>query len=556
MNVVGRKFEKDKGKICPIEADLILHHGKIATFDSNNSCAEAVAAKYGRILRIGDNGEILPLAGPGTVVIDVGGRTVLPGLIDSHCHADQHALFAMKWHDVGWKRARTIPECLNLIRQQTERIPRDAWFLGFGYDDQKAGGYPSIDQLDEASNGRPVFILRTCHHIALVNRAACFLCGIDRATPNPPFGQFDRDSQSGDLTGLVREAACQFFLEKIRATDTVSDLVRALPPLLNEYLKYGITSIHNSLTSSIGIQAYQILRAQGQLPLRVGIIVSGREAGLVESYIRGGIRTGFGDEWLRIIGVEWCPDCSTSGRTAAYHEPYVGTPASGEPTPNYGMLLYEPDDLKARAIVAHRAGLRLCMDGVGDRGIDFVLDIYEAALAAYPVQEHRMRVEHCCFVTPRILKRLKQLGVIDCSATGFIYDLGDAYIANRGLEAMKWMWPHRSLIDAGVPAPGHSDADVCQINPMLAIYALVTRRTHTGRPIGPEQAIDVREAIRAYTVLGAYAGSEEGIKGTIEEGKLADMVVLDRDIFTIPAEEIKDVRVDLTIVGGAIRYRR
>jgi hypothetical protein len=220
------------------------------------------------------------------------------------------------------------------------------------------------------------------------------------------------------------------------------------------------------------------------------------------------------------------------------------------------MLLYEAEGLRALAIDAHKAGLRICMDGVGDRGIDFVLDIFEAALAACPMKDHRMRVEHCCFVTPKILDRIKRLGAIDSSGTAFMYDLGDAYIANRGTDDMKWMWPHRSLIDAGVPGPGHSDADVCHPNPMRAIYSLVTRKTDTGQAIGPEQAIRIHEAIRAYTVLGAYAGNEEEIKGSIEPGKLADMVVLDRDIFSVPVEEIKDVAVDLTIVGGIVRYRR
>lgn len=556
MNTTNLKSEKGKRIAAPFPADLILHHGKIATFDSKDSFVDAVAAKYERIIKVGDNDEVLALAGPETEVIDLGGRTVLPGLIDSHCHPDQHALFVMKWHNLGWPNVRSISECLDLIRERTIGKPLDSWFLGFGYDDKKVGGYPTIDQLDEAADGRPLLILRSCHHIALVNRAACALCGVDESTPNPPFGQFDHDRQTGELTGLMRETACRIFLERIRENDTLDDLVRAFPPLFDEYLSYGITSLHNSLTSYKGIQAYQILRERGQLPLRVGIIVSGREEGLVEAYIRAGIRTGFGDEWLRIVGVEWCPDCSTSGRTAAYYEPYVGTPVVGEPSPNYGMLLYEAEDIKPHAIAAHKAGLRICMDGVGDRGIDFVLDVFEAALEAHPVEDHRMRVEHCCFVTPPILGRIKRLGVIDASATSFMYDLGDAYIANRGSEDMKWMWPHRALFTAGIPAPGHSDADVCHPNPMRAMYSLVTRKTDTGQPIGPEQAISVRDAIRAYTVLGAYASNEENIKGSIEPGKLADMVVLDRDIFSIPVEEIKEVGVHLTIVGGIVRYRR
>jgi len=380
---------------------------------------------------------------------------------------------------------------------------------------------------------------------------------VDKNTPNPPHGQFDRDPKTGELTGLMREDAIyDYFIKKIDEKDTLDDLLKALPPLLDTYLSHGVTSLTNSLTTYNGIRAYQILREKGQLPLRIGIIVSSWEEGLVESFINAGIRNNFGDEWIRITGVEWCPDCSTSGRTAAYYEPYVGTPVPGEETPNYGFIIETAEDMKAQAGAVHKAGLRVCMEGLGDRGIDFTLDVFESVLSEYPKENHRMRVEHCSFVTPKILERLKALKVIDASATGFIYELGDAHIANRGMENMKWMFPHRSLIDAGVPAPGHSDAMVCDNNPMKAIYALVNRKTDSGQPFGPEQAITVEEAIKAYTTLGAYASFEENIKGTIEVGKLGDMAVLDQDPFTIPKEQIKDINVDITIVGGVIRYQR
>jgi len=554
-NGMKKKSRKLKAKEKPpFTVDLILYHGKIATFDTQDSFVEAVAAKFGRIMVTGNNDEVLALAGPDTEVINLEGRTVLPGLIDSHCHADQHALLYQKWNWVGWPEMKGIPALLEFIHKKTSNTPTTVWCLGFGYNDQKVGGYPAIDDLEKAAGGRPVFILRKDHHIGLANRTACAVCGVDKNSPDPPFGQFDRDPITGELTGLMREAAAHIFLAKVRESDTVEEMVNALPQLFKEYLRYGITSIHNSHASSKAIRAYQVLREKKDLLIRVGVILSGREEGLIDAHIKAGIQTGFGDEWFRIIGVEWIPDCSTSGRTAAYYAPYVGKPIFGEPSPNYGMLLYEVEDLKARAIAAHQAGLRICMDGVGDRGIDFVLDIFEAALTASPMKDHRMRVEHCCFVTPKILDRIKRLGVIDSSATAFMYDLGDAYIANRGAENMKWMWPHRALIDAGIQAPGHSDADVCDVNPMRAIYALVARKTDTGQPLGPEQAILVNEAIRAYTVLGAYAGNEEGIKGSIEAGKLADMAVLDRDIFSIPVEEIKDVVVDMTIVDGKVVY--
>jgi predicted amidohydrolase YtcJ len=317
----------------------------------------------------------------------------------------------------------------------------------------------------------------------------------------------------------------------------------------------GITTIHNSLTPARAIRAYQLLRASGRLPLRVGIIASGREEGLVESWIGSGIQTGFGDDWLRVVGVEWCPDCSTSGRTAAYYEPYVGDPVLGEPPDNRGMLLYDAKDLAERVTAAHRAGLLVCVEGVGDRGIDFALDAIEAALRAHPVRDHRLRVEHCCYMTPPLMDRLVRLGAVDSSATGFMHDLGDAYLANRGADAMRFMWPHRSLIDRGVPAPGHSDAAVCQFNPFLALWCMVNRTTGTGRSLDAREAVTVEEALRAYTVLGAYTGREEAVKGTLAPGKLADFAVLDRDLFTIPAAEIREVRVERTFVGGVERYR-
>ena len=224
--------------------------------------------------------------------------------------------------------------------------------------------------------------------------------------------------------------------------------------------------------------------------------------------------------------------------------------------PNTGVLLYDADDLTERAIAAHKAGLQVMIEGVGDRGIDFALDAIEACLGADPRDDHRMRVEHCCYVTPEILDRLKRLRAVDSSATGFMYDLGDAYRANRGAEAMAHMWPHRSLIDAGVPAPGHSDAMICQAKPFLAMWSMVNRTSDTGGDLDKSQAVTPVEALHAYTTLGAWSGREETVKGSLEVGKLADVAVLDRDYFTIPAEEIRDVRVDMTVLDGRIVFER
>ncbi len=535
-------------------ADLIISGGKIATMDPQQRFVSALAARDGRIVGLGKASDLDGLKGPETQEIDLEGRTAIPGIIDSHCHPDAQAARLATWLDLSPESAPSRDALLAKIAEAAKE--GSGWIAGARLNENKCGGYPTREEMDRASGGRPLFILRTDGHIGLANSAALTRLGIDESTPNPPFGQFDHHPETGQLTGLLRETAAHIFLDEIHAEDSPEDLAAGLIEVFRDWNALGITTVYNSLAGSRSIQAYQLLRDRRATPMRVGIIVSGREEGLVESFVAAGIRSGFGDEHLKVIGVEWCPDCSTSGRTAAYYEPYVGKTIEGEPVPNTGVLLYELEDLKARALAAHRAGLQVMIEGVGDRGIDFALDAIEHCLIHEPRTDHRMRVEHCCYVTPPLLERLQRLQVIDSSATGFMYDLGDAYIANRGPQAMQHMWPHRSLIDAAIPAPGHSDAMVCDPNPFVALWSMVTRKSDSGGDLDLSQAITPAEALNAYTLLGAYSGREEQEKGSLEVGKLADLAVLDRDYFTIPVEQIREVVVEQTIIGGQIAFQR
>jgi predicted amidohydrolase YtcJ len=535
------------------DAELALINGKIATLDAANRTVSCLAASGGRIVALGDRADVDHAIGPKTRIIELAGRRAVPGIVDSHCHPDSYAVRLVKWRDLSPGVARSRGALLDAISTASKALGPQEWFAGYRYNERGSGGYPSLAELDAASHGRPLFILRTDGHLGLANSAAFAACGVGSATADPPFGRFDR-TPDGAFTGLVRETAAHLFLERIHRDDTDADIAAGMERVFDEALSLGITSMYNSLTSSRAMRAYQAMRRAGRLRVRMGIIASGREEGLIEALISAGVQSGFGDEWLRLIGVEWCPDCSTSGRTAAYYEPYVGDRILGEPEDNRGMLLYEAADLKQRAIAAHKAGLLVCIEGVGDRGIDFALDAIEAALTARPMPDHRMRVEHCCYVTPPILERLKRLGAVDSSATGFMYDLGDAYVANRGAAAMRWMWPHRALIDAGVPAPGHSDAAVCQPSPWVAMWSMVNRKSASGRSLDTAEAVTPLEALRAYTVLGAWSGREEADKGSLELGKLADVVVLDRDLLTIDPDDIRNVRPVMTIVGGTVAF--
>ncbi|MCW3979510.1 MAG: amidohydrolase [Candidatus Bathyarchaeota archaeon] len=527
-------------------ADLVLHNGKVLTVDSEETVAEAVAVKGSLIVAVGTDEEVLGTIGEETEVIDLEGKTVLPGLIDSHMHPGSYGVFWVRGVKCG-PDMESVDELLKRIREKADTTPEGRWILGYALDDVRLGRYPSRAELDSVTPSNPLYIQRRDGHIGVANSLALEAAGIDGDTPDPPHGRIDRD-EVGEPTGVLRESA-KDLVTGMLPPYTEDEYAEGLRHAFEEFVSLGLTTIHASMTGPTEFRAMQRLRRGGDLKLRVCVHASGREEGMGEALISSGIQTPFGDDWLKLTELEWVFDTSTSGRTAAYYNPYVGEPD------NYGILLYDQDDITDRVTKAHRAGIRIGLDGIGDRGIDRALDAIEAALMEEPREDHRHRIEHCCYVPPPIQMRLKELGVIDASANGFLHDLGDAYKANRGEEEMPWMWPHRTLVDEGIPAPGHSDCPVCTPNPWVGIYGLVTRRTSGGDVLYAGEGITPMEAIRAYTILGAYSAWEEDIKGSIEPGKLADLVVVDRDPLTIPHDDLKNVETVMTVVDGKMVYK-
>jgi len=526
-------------------ADLVLVNGHVLTVDSSDSVADAVAVKGNLIQAVGANEDIYELVGPGTEVIDLRERTLLPGLIDSHMHPGSYGVFKIRGVQCG-PDIESIEELLSRLKEKAGATQEGRWILGYSLDDVKLGRYPSREELDRVAPRNPLYIQRRDGHIGVANSRALEIGGITRETPDPPHGKIDR-ADNGEPTGVLREHAKDLVYSKI-PPNTVEGYRDGLKIVNEEFVSLGLTTIHASMTDSKEFKGMQRLRRDGDLKLRFCVHASGREEGMLEALIAAGIQTPFGDDWLKITEIEWVFDTSTSGRTAAYYDPYVGEPD------NYGILLYDQDDITERVTRAHKAGLRVGLDGIGDRGIDRALDAIEAALSEEPREDHRHRIEHCCYVPPPIQKRLKKLGVIDASANGFLHDLGDAYKANRGEAQMRWMWPHRTLIDQGIPAPAHSDCPVCSPNPWLGIYGLVTRKTSSGDVLYVGEGITPMEAIRAYTIDGAFAAWEEDVKGSIEPGKLADLVVVDRDPLTIDKDDLKNVKTLMTIIDGKIAY--
>lgn len=536
---------------APIETVVV--NGRIYTMTAPGEVIEALAIAGGRIVATGTTAEILGFA-PEAEVIDLEGRAAIPGIIDSHCHPDMTGVRLGKWHNFA-AAPNSRASILAFVKAEAERLPAGQWVVGSNFDDLRDGGYPTRGELDAASGGRPVFIYRRCAQIGVANSAALSAVGFDTATEDPPQGSIERDA-SGRPNGKLHARAAHVVIDHIHAGYTKDDFREGLIRVFDHYLSFGITSVHNSLTQGQAIRAYQDMRDRDELNLRVGMLVTGRDPELMEAVLRSGFRSGMGDDWVKLIGVEWVCDGSTSGRSAAYFTPYLGTPLKDEPEGHCGTLLMDPAAHKAIVKRALEAGMIVCTDAMGDRGIAEVIKVYEEALAEVSVADHRMRIEHCCAVTPENLEGLKRNGIMCSSAAGFAWDLGDAHIAARGSEAMIDFWPHRAMIDAGVRAPAHSDAPVCTANPFKAISALVNRRTNSGASLDASQGISVYEGLEAYTTLGAYAGREEHLKGRLKPGLLGDIAVLDRDPFAIDKAAIGDVVVEMTLVGGAVKFRR
>ncbi|KGD89878.1 amidohydrolase [Achromobacter sp. RTa] len=527
-------------------ADMVLHGGRIATLDASLGVVQALAIRGGRIIGAGTDADCLALAGPGTARVGLAGAFAMPGINDSHCHPDGQAVKAGRWDDLSGISAQAV--LLERIAAFHRKAPAGAWYLGFRLDENDIGGYPLRSALDAAAPGRAVFLLRRDAQVGVGSLAAfeaLKASGLTRSVP---------DRCLNEQAGMARGRGVFAFTTHIAAGDRIEDYLGGYPAIFGEMARLGITSVHNALTSGLAMQAYRRLHAAGGLRVRVGMMLNGRDEALVDEVLHSGARFGDGDEYLRLLGVEYGSDGSTSGRTAAYYEPYAAHAGAGREPPEFGDVNFSADELAFKVGRVMGAGLQAAATGNGDRGIDFALDAFEKAMAAHPGAVPP-RIEHCCCAPPSIQQRMAKLGVIDSSAAGFAYNLGDAYLRNRPASDWPWLWPHRDMLDRGVLVCGHSDAPVCDRNPFLGMWSMVTRKTASGAEIGAAQAISVDEAMRCYTVNPAIAERQAGSKGSLAPGKLADLIVLDRDLYGIPADAIRETEVRATVVGGRVAFR-
>ena len=534
------------------KADMILSNGKIITLNSKDETAEAVAIAGDRIIRVGSTTDIVKLAGEWTRVIDLKGKTVTPGFVESHCHPSMAGL--MMNFEVDVRSAASIDEIIDRLREKAKQLPRGNWLKGFGYNDQKLKErrHPKRWDLDQATIDHPVFLGRTDGHLAVANSVALKRADITKNSPDPEGGRFDRDSQTGEPDGVLREQA-QVAVKSLIPPYTVEEIKAGILTACHRLAAWGITSFHDAAVGREAMLAYQELLSEGRLPLRVGMMIPGipllEFPGFLEELKTIGLKAGFGNDRLRMYGTKFMCDGSMSGWTAALYDAYTNEPNE------YGLIVSSEEELVNGIVEAHKAGLRPVTHAIGDRAIDIVLDAIEKALKERPDPDHRMSIEHCSLPTAKAVERMKRLGVLPSSSVGFLYELGPTHLRGLGPERIKHYFPHKTYLEKGILAVGNSDWFVTSGDIIQQIFGAVTRKSYTGEVIGLEQAIGIKDALRLYTINGAYASFEENIKGSIEPGKLADMTVLDRDMISIPPEDLMDVQIETTIVGGEIVYQ-
>ena len=519
-------------------ADLLLVRGKIVTMDPRRPRADAVAIRDGKFLTVGSTDEILALGEDHTPVADLGGRTVLPGLIDAHIHGVSSGRINLYSVDCA---VPTLAELQERIRRRAKDVPAGGWITGDKYDDTKFDlGRPILrGELDAATRDHAVVITHIGGHDCFANSRALELAKVTESTPDPEGGRIERASGGRVPNGILREKAMELVL-KLVPPATREENRKAAVWQLREFAKAGLTAIHDADASIEDVRAYLDADLAGELPIRVYLMVQGAE---IERLDLWGLRTGFGNERLRIGGTKLYTDGAIAGRTARLSKPYVGRPD------DHGILTLTQEELDRRVLKAHAAGWQVGVHANGDVAIEMVLTSYEKAIRAHPKPDPRFRIEHCTLVSPDILRRMKALGAIPTPFCTYVWQHCEKWPA-YGEDRLDWMFAMRSFLDAGIPATGSTDYIPGPFPPLLGIQSCVTRRGKDGKVWGARQKITVDEAIRCYTRHSAYASFDEHRQGSIERGKLADLVVLGADPYTTDPDALSAIPVDGTMVGG------
>lgn len=539
--------------------DLLLVNGVIATQDEKDSFVEALAIKDDKIAKVGTTAEILDLKKEGTEIIDLGGKLVLPGFNDSHMHLLNYGNFLKNIDLTG---TTSLDEIIQKVKSILDKnsLKKDQWIKGRGWNDDYFQGdnrFPNRYDLDKISTEYPIILTRACGHIAITNSKALELAYITKDTKQPVGGEFDID-ENGEPLGIFRENAIELINNAI-PEPSVEELKDMLLVAIKKANAYGITSVQTDDFGVISyanyekiITAYEELKEEGKLSLRVYEQCLVQDSSRLEGFLDKGYNTGYGDEFFKIGPLKLVADGSLGARTAALTSPYKDAPHT------YGIPVFSQEGIDHLVDIAHSRGMQIAIHAIGDKAMYMAFESIEKALNNSPKNDHRHGIVHCQITDRYLLNKFKELDMIAYIQPIFLdYDWKIAE-SRVGPELIKTSYNWRTLVDSKVNIACGSDCPVEDLNVLKGIYEAVTRKDLKGKPDGgwmPEQKLTVQEAVHGYTVGGAYTSFEEDIKGTIEEGKLADIVVLSRNIYEIPEDEIKDAKVKMTILDGQIVYR-
>lgn len=537
-----------------LQADLLLLNGKIVTVDSDFNIMEAVAVKNEKILAVGKNEQVRKLAGKGTEVIDLKGKMVLPGLIDSHIHMLGTGL-ALSQINCRTPPMNSIADILTAIDERAKDVKPGEWILGRGWDQVKLAEHrnPTRWDLDDVAPDNPVWLTRTCGHIAVVNSRALEIAEVNMDTPQPVGGIIVKD-EKGEPTGLLQESPAMHLVRKHIPPPTLEEKAEAIRLASKAFNKAGLTSVVEPGIEAEDMRAYQKVAKDGGLTVRVSMMFSGRLDGelIAESVKRISdfpLVTGYGSDFLRFLGLKLLIDGGIGGRTALLREPYEDEPK------NFGILTMPEDELQMRVDAGNLAGMMVGVHCAGGKAMDIVLNALEATNKKRPIRGRRFALIHAYQPSEKNFEQCRRLGVVIASQPSFLYYLGESFFENVGSERSKWLKPHRAWIDNGIVVASGTDSPVTPYSPFLCLWASIVRRTEVkGVQMGDEQRVTREEAIRMYTINGAIHTFEEEVKGSIEPGKLADLIVIDRDILSCPEDDIRDTKVLRTILGGKTVY--
>ena len=539
-------------KAC--KADLILINGQIVTVDAEFNKKEAVAVKDGKIMATGSTREMKKLRGEETEVIDLGGKTVLPGLYDSHLHMLNTGA-TLQLINCRTPPMKSIADMAKAVGEKAKTAKPGEWIVGRGWDQVKLTEHrnPTRYDFDELAPNNPVYLTRTCGHLAVVNSKALELANITKKTKDPVGGRIVRE-ENGEPTGMLEEKPAMNLCLSLIPQATIEDKVLQIKAASDAFSAVGITSVIEAGISEDEIVAYQLAMERGLLNIRVNYMLHAIDGDEPEEKSIQRIEhfpmiSGYGNDMLRFQGLKILIDGGIGGKTALLREPY-------ENDTRRGLLTVPETKLQHLVDAANKRGILSGIHCAGGKAMDLVIEAFKKTDKVKPIKGRRFYLIHAYQPSEENFEDCRKYGILVASQPDFLYYLGDSYVENVGVERGAWLKPHRAWIDRGIMVAAGTDSPVTPYPPFPCLWAAVARKTELKKTvIGAAQRVTREEAIRMYTVNGAYLSFEEKIKGSIEPGKLADMIIVDRDILTCPEDDIKDTRVLRTILGGKTVYK-